>query len=211
MLSSLFRYLIVRQDLTVAGEGTRTFDLNGLDVDVGPFFLVLGVALVLVSIVLWIQTSNGGRVFLALVAILASGYMFYLGVANLTDLSDDSLAGLAQQAGGDQAAAVENLRNTTEFTAGFGLYLGTGGAAVALLGGLLALRPRRSSDPASTPLPAGWQPPVIHAPPSPAEPREDPHAPWRPPNIDHSAEAIRTSEQNADPRRRHEPPDRPDG
>ncbi|MEA2448064.1 MAG: hypothetical protein QOK47_1701 [Actinomycetota bacterium] len=201
---------VVFDFLKVEATGVN-FSLGGMDVDIGPYFLAIGVFSVLVAIVLSLSRSPLWRVILAVATFAVACWAAVIGISNLTDLSDDSLSGLARQAGGDEATAVEDLRGTTEFDAGLGLYLGIGGAAATALGALFALKPRGSSDPSDTPLPAGWRPPTEAPVAGPTEPRVDPHAPWRPPDIrtpeTEEIQAGRGLAPTDDPWRRREPPE----
>jgi hypothetical protein len=214
-LSVAFQYLTLRLDLTSQGGGIQHATLNGLDVDVGPYLLGGGVMLIVLGLLMLILSSRTRRVVLGIAAITVSGFMLYLGVANIAGLKEDTLKGLAEQAapGTDKTVILENLRAVADFSAGWGLYVAVGGASLAFLGGLLALRPEgERKGAAATPVPAAerWRQSEPEARVSETS-TEDPHVAWRPPGVARPPSGPGSSDAPADPWRRRPPPEGPSG
>jgi hypothetical protein len=201
-ISPVLPFLSLKLNLGGGGGEPVESDLGGFDIDVGPYFLAFGVLMILAAAVLWL-TRGRWRVVVALVAVALSAYGVYLGIANIGDLPQDSLEGFAEQgaAGGD----VEALSDIANFDPGIGLFLATGGAVLASMGALIALKPAPAPDPRDTPLPAGWTPPADRGPVTQTEPRGEPEGAWSPPNVDHPAEVVSPPSEQRSP---WEPPDR---
>jgi hypothetical protein len=109
--------------------------------------------------------------------------MVYVGFSNITGLPDDAIQGLADQAasGVDREQVVAQLEEIVNADPGAGLYVGTAGAVLGLVGGILSLRPGPRPE-APSQLPPGWTPPDQGGKETPTEPRgeaEVPMEPWR--------------------------------
>jgi hypothetical protein len=197
-ISSLLSHLDWRLDEVLTGGGVQSGSFKGIDTDDGKFFLAFGVALLLAATALWIIRSQSWRVLVCGASIAIAGFMIYVGIANITGISDDALEGLL---GTDDPAVMEEARPHADFDAGLGLYIATGGAALALLGALFSFRPRFRRETTSH-LPAGWTPPEgqgeAHA-----EPRagEQSDLAWRPPAPDEPGPGT-TRETSQEPWRR---------
>jgi hypothetical protein len=191
-ISSVLAHLDWRLDEVLTGGGVQSGSFKGIDTDDGKFFLAFGVVLLLAGTALWIIRSQSWRVVVCGASLAIAGFMIYVGVANITGISDDALEGLL---GTDDPAVMEEARPHADFDAGVGLYVATGGAALALLGALFSFRPRFTRE--TSHLPAGWTPPGEQAEQH-VEPRAEQESDlaWSPPATpDPASETTRETSQ----------------
>jgi hypothetical protein len=154
--------------------------VGGLDTPDGKLFLIVGIGLVIIGAWMWVSGSYGGfrglgsvvlrriTVILAIVAIVAAGFMLYAAVVDITGIEAESLDAIAE-AGAAQTpgVSVEQVRAALDqfnvsINTGIGLYIVLGGAAIALIGGILSLIAKQPEPmlPAAPPPPAPPSPPM---------------------------------------------------
>lgn len=146
--------------------------IGGLDTPDGKLFLGVGIALVVLGGLMWIATSAALRRVAAVLAILGSAFMLYAAIIDITGIEDESLDAIAEAgAATTPGVSVEQVRAALEqfnvsIKPGIGLYIVMAGAALGVIGGVLALLARRP-EPA---LPAAPPPPGPPPPMSPTAP-----------------------------------------
>lgn len=142
--------------------------VGGLDTADGKLFLGVGIALIVLGVLIWMARSRALRVVAAVLALLAAGFMLYAAIIDITGIEDESLDAIAE-AGAAQTAgvSVEQVRDALDqfnvsVNTGFGLYVVLGGAAIAVIGGLLGLLAKQPEPvmPAAPPPPGPPPPPM---------------------------------------------------
>lgn len=142
--------------------------VGGLDTPDGKLFLGVGIGLVILGGLIWVTKSRPPRMVAAVLAIAAAGFMLYAAVVDITGIEAESLDAIAE-AGAAQTpgVSVEQVRAALDqfnvsINTGIGLYIVLGGAAIALLGGILSLIAKQPEPmlPAAPPPPAPPSPPM---------------------------------------------------
>lgn len=119
--------------------------LGGLDTPDGKLYLGVGIGLIVFAFLIWATRSPALRKILGVLVILASGFMVYAGIVDISDVQDQA-----------------------EVDIGIGLYIVLMGSIIGVVGGVLSLIATRSSLEAPPP-PAG---PSMPPPPPPEPPSE---------------------------------------
>ncbi|HEV2906788.1 MAG TPA: hypothetical protein VGZ50_05690 [Actinomycetota bacterium] len=136
--------------------------VGGLDTPDGKLFLGVGIGLVILGGLIWVAKSRAPRMVAAVLAIVAAGFMLYAAVVDITGIEAESLDAIAE-AGAAQTpgVSVEQVRAALDqfnvsINTGIGLYIVLGGAALAVIGGLLSLMAKQPEPmvPAAPPPPA---------------------------------------------------------
>ena len=142
--------------------------VGGLDTPDGKLFLGVGIGLVILGGLIWVAKSRAPRMVAAVLAIVAAGFMLYAAVVDITGIEAESLDAIAE-AGAAQTpgVSVEQVRAALDqfnvsINTGIGLYIVLGGAAIALIGGILSLIAKQPEPmlPATPPPPAPPSPPM---------------------------------------------------
>lgn len=140
--------------------------VGGLDTPDGKLFLGVGIGLVVLGALIWMAKSRAPRMVAAVLTIVAAGFMLYAAVVDITGIEDESLDAIAE-AGASQTAgvSVEQVRNALDqfnvsITTGIGLYVVLGGAAIAVVGGLLSLMAKQPEPMMPAPPPPPGPPPI---------------------------------------------------
>jgi hypothetical protein len=142
--------------------------VGGLDTPDGKLFLGVGIGLVILGGLIWVAKSRAPRMVAAGLAIAAAGFMLYAAVVDITGIEDESLDAIAE-AGAAQTpgVSVEQVRAALDqfnvsINTGIGLYIVLGGAAIAVIGGILSLIAKQPEPmlPAAPPPPAPPSPPM---------------------------------------------------
>lgn len=142
--------------------------IGGLDTPDGKLFLGVGIALVVLGGVMWIATSAALRRVAAVLAILGAAFMLYAAIVDITGIEDESLDAIAEAgAATTPGVSVEQVRAALEqfnvsIKPGIGLYIVLAGAALGVIGGVLALLAKRPEPalPAAPPPPGPPPPPL---------------------------------------------------
>jgi hypothetical protein len=142
--------------------------IGGLDTPDGKLFLGVGIALVVLGGLMWIATSAALRRVAAVLAVLGAGFMLYAAIVDITGIEDESLDAIAEAgAATTPGVSVEQVRAALEqfnvsIKPGIGLYIVLAGAALGVIGGVLALLAKRPEPalPAAPPPPGPPPPPV---------------------------------------------------
>lgn len=142
--------------------------VGGLDTPDGKLFLGVGIGLVILGGLIWVAKSRAPRMVAAVLAIVAAGFMLYAAVVDITGIEAESLDAIAE-AGAAQTpgVSVEQVRAALDqfnvsINTGIGLYIVLGGAAIAVIGGILSLMAKQPEPmlPAAPPPPAPPSPPM---------------------------------------------------
>lgn len=142
--------------------------VGGLDTPDGKLFLGVGIGLVILGGLIWVAKSRAPRMVAAVLAIAAAGFMLYAAVVDITGIEAESLDAIAE-AGAAQTpgVSVEQVRAALDqfnvsINTGIGLYIVLGGAAIAVVGGILSLIAKQPEPmlPAAPPPPAPPSPPM---------------------------------------------------
>lgn len=142
--------------------------VGGLDTPDGKLFLGVGIGLVILGGLIWVAKSRAPRMVAAVLAIVAAGFMLYAAVVDITGIEAESLDAIAE-AGAAQTpgVSVEQVRAALDqfnvsINTGIGLYIVLGGAAIAVIGGILSLIAKQPEPilPAAPPPPAPPPPPM---------------------------------------------------
>jgi hypothetical protein len=142
--------------------------VGGLDTPDGKLFLGVGIGLVILGGLIWVAKSRPPRMVAAVLAIVAAGFMLYAAVVDITGIEAESLDAIAE-AGAAQTpgVSVEQVRAALDqfnvsINTGIGLYIVLGGAAIAVIGGILSLIAKQPEPmlPAAPPPPAPPSPPM---------------------------------------------------
>ena len=142
--------------------------VGGLDTPDGKLFLGVGIGLVILGGLIWVAKSRAPRMVAAGLAIAAAGFMLYAAVVDITGIEDESLDAIAE-AGAAQTpgVSVEQVRAALDqfnvsINTGIGLYIVLGGAAIAVIGGILSLIAKQPEPmvPAAPPPPEPPSPPM---------------------------------------------------
>jgi hypothetical protein len=142
--------------------------VGGLDTPDGKLFLGVGIGLVILGGLIWVAKSRAPRMVAAVLAIAAAGFMLYAAVVDITGIEAESLDAIAE-AGAAQTpgVSVEQVRAALDqfnvsISTGIGLYIVLGGAAIAVIGGILSLIAKQPEPmlPAAPPPPAPPSPPM---------------------------------------------------
>lgn len=142
--------------------------VGGLDTPDGKLFLGVGIGLLILGGLIWVARSRAPRMVAAVLAIVAAGFMLYAAVVDITGIEAESLDAIAE-AGAAQTpgVSVEQVRAALDqfnvsINTGIGLYIVLGGAAIALIGGILSLIAKQPEPmlPAAPPPPAPPSPPM---------------------------------------------------
>lgn len=142
--------------------------IGGLDTPDGKLFLGVGIALVVLGGLMWIATSAALRRVAAVLAILGAAFMLYAAIVDITGIEDESLDAIAEAgAATTPGVTVEQVRAALEqfnvsIKPGIGLYIVLAGAALGVIGGVLALLAKRPEPalPAAPPPPGPPPPPM---------------------------------------------------
>jgi hypothetical protein len=142
--------------------------VGGLDTPDGKLSLGVGIGLVILGGLIWVAKSRAPRMVAAVLAIAAAGFMLYAAVVDITGIEAESLDAIAE-AGAAQTpgVSVEQVRAALDqfnvsISTGIGLYIVLGGAAIAVIGGILSLIAKQPEPmlPAAPPPPAPPSPPM---------------------------------------------------
>lgn len=142
--------------------------IGGLDTPDGKLFLGVGIALVVLGGLMWVATSAALRRVAAVLAILGAAFMLYAAIVDITGIEDESLDAIAEAgAATTPGVTVEQVRAALEqfnvsIKPGIGLYIVLAGAALGVIGGVLALLVKRPEPalPAAPPPPGPPPPPM---------------------------------------------------
>jgi hypothetical protein len=142
--------------------------IGGLDTPDGKLFLGVGIALVVLGGLMWVATSAALRRVAAVLAILGAAFMLYAAIVDITGIEDESLDAIAEAgAATTPGVTVEQVRAALEqfnvsIKPGIGLYIVLAGAALGVIGGVLALLAKRPEPalPAAPPPPGPPPPPM---------------------------------------------------
>lgn len=142
--------------------------IGGLDTPDGKLFLGVGIALVVLGGLMWIATSAALRRVAAVLAVLGAAFMLYAAIVDITGIEDESLDAIAEAgAATTPGVTVEQVRAALEqfnvsIKPGIGLYIVLAGAALGVIGGVLALLAKRPEPalPAAPPPPGPPPPPM---------------------------------------------------
>jgi uncharacterized membrane protein YfcA len=131
----------------VTGSAGGPFEgqsLGGLDTPDGKLYLGVGIGLIVFAFLIWAVRSPALRRILGVLVILASGFMIYAGIVDISDVRDQA-----------------------EVDIGTGLYIVLMGSIIGVVGGVLSLISTGSAREAPPP-PAepSMAPPPIPEPPS---------------------------------------------
>jgi hypothetical protein len=132
----------------VTGSAGGPFEgqsLGGLDTPDGKLYLGVGIGLIVFAFLIWATRSPALRKILGVLVILASGFMVYAGIVDISDVRDQA-----------------------EVDIGIGLYIVLVGSIIGVVGGVLSLITTRSTLEAPPPPAEASMPP----PPPPELPSE---------------------------------------
>lgn len=130
----------------VTGSAGGPFEgqsLGGLDTPDGKLYLGVGIGLIVLAFLIWATRSPALRKILGVLVILASGFMIYAGVVDISDVQDQA-----------------------EVDIGTGLYIVLIGSIIGVVGGVLSLIAARSTLEAPPPAEPSMPPPPPPEPPS---------------------------------------------
>lgn len=133
----------------VTGSAGGPFEgqsLGGLDTPDGKLYLGVGIGLIVFAFLIWATRSPSLRKILGVLVILASGFMIYAGIVDISDVQDQA-----------------------EVEIGTGLYIVLIGSIIGVVGGVLSLIATRSTLEAPPPSAEPSMPP-----PPPREPPSEP-------------------------------------
>jgi hypothetical protein len=145
-----------------------------LDTPDGRWFLGVGIGLLVLGAFLWLATSAVPRQVAAVLIIAGAAFRLYAAIVLITGIEDEGLdaiaeAGAARASGISVAqvrAALDQLNVTID--PGIGLYMVIAGAALGLIGGILALLSRTPTRTEAVPAPP--PPPELPEPPKDSPP-----------------------------------------
>lgn len=109
----------------VTGSAGGPFEgqsLGGLDTPDGKLYLGVGIGLIVFAFLIWAARSPALRKILGVLVILASGFMVYAGIVDISDVRDQA-----------------------EVDIGIGLYIVLVGSIIGVVGGVLSLIATRST------------------------------------------------------------------
>jgi hypothetical protein len=130
----------------VTGSAGGPFEgqsLGGLDTPDGKLYLGVGIGLVVLAVLMWAGRSPALKKILGVLAILASGFMVYAGIVDISDVRDQA-----------------------EVDIGTGLYVVLIASIIGVAGGVLSLISTESAREAPPPPVEPSTPPPITEPPS---------------------------------------------
>ena len=131
----------------VTGSAGGPFEgqsLGGLDTPDGKLYLGVGIGLIVFAFLIWAARSPALRKILGVLVILASGFMIYAGIVDISDVRDQA-----------------------EVDIGTGLYIVLVGSIVGVVGGVLSLMATRSTlEGPPPPTEPSMEPPPPPEPPS---------------------------------------------
>jgi hypothetical protein len=169
VVGCLLPWFAVHADFSaLGGEGARVSTASGLDTSDGKIFLLVAVGIAAMGVVVLLSRVRSARLASSVVAVLGSLFLGGVAIYDAATPQAQAIEEVSNELGsGTGAAAVRRLveglfdRGFIEIDVQAGLWLVIVGAAVALIGGLIAAAtptPARGPAQAATETPSGAAP-----------------------------------------------------
>ena len=184
-LGCLPTWFKIRADLSSVGGAVQTETVNGLKTNDGKIFISIAVILIVLGLAMLVVKGRGGRRALGLIVFLGSafvgGFALYDALTPKSQAIDEAARSLGARASlAEVKQVLEGLfdQGIVRIDVQIGLWLVVAGAAVALMGALLALFSRTpAAQAAGTPGMPGTRraapAPTVPPPSAPGEPGPD--------------------------------------
>jgi hypothetical protein len=174
LLGSALPWFSLRADFSsFGGPGVRTTTANGLDTSDGTLFLIIAIGIAVLGVVALVSTARGTRLGVSIIAAIGSLFVLGFGIYDALTPKSQAVDEASKELGTGVGAGairrfIEGLFDRGFITIGveIGLWIVIVGAAVALIGSLMAAVTARAQQappsvaPAFAPAVAaqGWAP-----------------------------------------------------